>query len=213
MDPSCTCTGASSTEGVATAKTTICFMVDKAASIAALIGGGAASRALDEGARHFRALPLSALTAADLNSSTDSGLNAKTRAAKLGDVDGFVSHSWSDDGAAKYARLLEWAKTDGVRSDGETHPLIWLDKACIDQSAIELNLMCLPVSLSGCRSLVVLAGPTYASRLWYAAVAPRRARDASEAAPLRQVRRRAIRVFEDGRREGADPRWNSAAST
>ena len=138
----------------------------EAASIAALIGGGAASRALDEGARHFRALPLSALTAADLNSSTDSGLNAKTRAAKLGDVDGFVSHSWSDDGAAKYARLLEWAKTDGVRSDGETHPLIWLDKACIDQSAIELNLMCLPVSLSGCRSLVVLAGPTYTSRLW-----------------------------------------------
>ena len=79
----------------------------------------------------------------------------------------------SDAGAAKYARLHEWARGDDVRSDGEQYPLIWLDKACIDQSAIVENLQALPVFLSGCRSLFVLAGPTYPSRLWYAAVCPR----------------------------------------
>ena len=157
----------------------------EAACIAALIGGGAAGKALDEGGKRFRALPLSVLTEADLSSSTDSGLHRKTKPATLGDVDGFISHSWQDDGAVKYARLHEWAKTDGVRNDGAEHPLIWLDKACINQDAIEASLRGLPVFLSGCRSLVVLAGPTYTSRLWYAAVAPRRARDASEAAPLR----------------------------
>ena len=178
----------------------------EAACIAALIGGGAAAKALDEGGKRFRALPLSALTEADLSSSTDSGLHRKTKPATLGDVDGFISHSWQDDGAVKYARLHEWAKTDGVRNDGAEHPLIWLDKACINQDAIEASLRGLPVFLSGCRSLVVLAGPTYTSRLWYAAVAPRRARDASEAAPLRQVRRRALHVPAHGRRPRVDPR-------
>ena len=40
------------------------------------------------------------------------------------------------------------------------------DKACIDQSNINSDLRCLPIFLSGCRSLVVLAGPTYSQRLW-----------------------------------------------
>ena len=58
----------------------------------------------------------------------------------------------------------------GERDDGVDAPLIWLDKACIkqDQSAEEkqADIHALPVFLSGCRALVVLAGPTYASRLW-----------------------------------------------
>ena len=37
---------------------------------------------------------------------------------------------------------------------------------CIDQDNIEVNLRCLPVFLSGCKSLLVLAGSTYTSRLW-----------------------------------------------
>ena len=141
-------------------------MEAEAACIAALIGGGDAAKALDDGARRFRALPLSALTASDLHRSSDSGLNAKTQAASLGDVDGFISHSWADDGDLKYSKLWRWAEDPSVRSDGAKHPLVWLDKACIDQDAIEINLRCLPVFLSGCRSLVVLAGPTYTSRLW-----------------------------------------------
>ena len=39
-------------------------------------------------------------------------------------------------------------------------------QACIDQLNISESLTCLPVFLSGCKTLLVLAGPTYASRLW-----------------------------------------------
>ena len=41
-------------------------------------------------------------------------------------------------------------------------PLLWLDKACIDQTAIEENLASLPIFLAGCKQLLVLAGGTYA---------------------------------------------------
>ena len=40
------------------------------------------------------------------------------------------------------------------------------DKACIDQSNIQQSLACLPVFLVGCQTLLVVAGPTYCSRLW-----------------------------------------------
>jgi hypothetical protein len=43
---------------------------------------------------------------------------------------------------------------------------IWLDKACLDQRDIQASLAGLPVFISGCKQLLVLAGPTYASRLW-----------------------------------------------
>ena len=46
-------------------------------------------------------------------------------------------------------------------------PLLWLDKAYIDQTAIDENLASLPIFLAGCKQLLVLAGGTYASRLWY----------------------------------------------
>ena len=44
--------------------------------------------------------------------------------------------------------------------------LVWLDKACIDQSNIAANLAALPVFLSGCKHLLVMCGPTYLDRLW-----------------------------------------------
>ena len=40
------------------------------------------------------------------------------------------------------------------------------DKACIDQDNIQQSLACLPVFLAGCQTLLVVAGPTYCSRLW-----------------------------------------------
>ena len=39
-------------------------------------------------------------------------------------------------------------------------------QACIDQTSIDDSLACLPVFLAGCNQLLVLAGPTYTSRLW-----------------------------------------------
>ena len=100
------------------------------------------------------------------------------------------ARSWHDSGAAKFAQLQHWGNK--IRSANGREPLVWLDKvrpplsnsclavcldpririvraqACIDQDDIAANLASLPVFLSGCRSLVVLAGETYTTRLWCA---------------------------------------------
>ena len=94
----------------------------EAATIAALLGGGSADAALADGAARFRALPLSELTEEDLSGSADSGLHVKTRPSALGDVDGFVSHSWSDNGAAKYKVLQDWSR----RRSKQGSATVWL---------------------------------------------------------------------------------------
>ena len=79
-------------------------------------------------------------------------------------VDAFVSHSWDDDHKQRYAALARWAE-DFRKAHGRS-PVIWLDKACIDQRSIEDSLKCLPVFLAGCNSLVVLGGKRWPARLW-----------------------------------------------
>ena len=140
--------------------------VHAGAAVAALVGGKQAHEAVAAASSRFRVLPISELTVACLASNTDSGLNAKTRPAKLQECGAFISHSWRDSeldgGAAKHAALCEWA----AKQPAGLATTCWLDKACIDQSDIAGNLLCLPVFLSGCQTLLVLAGPTYVSRLW-----------------------------------------------
>merc|ERR1712176_750644 len=82
----------------------------------------------------------------------------------MGECDVFVSHSWSDDASAKWDILQRWRKE--FIEDVGREPTIWFDKACINQTSIDADLRCLPVFLSGCRSLVVLCGVSYLSRLW-----------------------------------------------
>ena len=133
----------------------------EAASVASLLGKKSVSEALALAVAHFRALPLRELTKAEMeNNKADPAMHAKTIKAELGAVAAFVSHSWSDSGDAKYEELQLWARDKEGAND------VWLDKACIDQTNIDANLMALPVFLSGCRSLLVLVGPTYSSRLW-----------------------------------------------
>lgn len=74
------------------------------------------------------------------------------------------AQSWSDDGRAKYKALTDWARHFQLRC-GRT-PTLWLDKACIDQQQIDESLAVLPIFLSGCAELLVLAGPSYHTRLW-----------------------------------------------
>ena len=133
----------------------------EAAALASLISGrsGGVAQALSTAKEMFRVLPLSNLTAADLASNADTGLNARVKHAGLGECDAFVSHSWRDDGDLKYAKLLEHKFISAA-------PTIWLDKACIDQGNIEASLSVLPVFLSSCKELLILPGPTYATRLW-----------------------------------------------
>lgn len=41
-----------------------------------------------------------------------------------------------------------------------------LDKACLNQGNIQQSLLCLPINLAFSRTLLVLVGQTYTSRLW-----------------------------------------------
>jgi hypothetical protein len=149
----------------------------QAASVASLIGRRSAAEAYFAAARNFRAQPLSTLAREELMENTpDPSLHAKTIPAELGNVDAFASHSWSDDGGAKFDGIHEWASELGKDGEEATEKLdfdvlIWLDKACIDQSCIDTALAGLPVFLAGCKQLLVLAGPTYTSRLWWYAIA------------------------------------------
>ena len=47
-------------------------------------------------------------------------------------------------------------------------PDVWLDRVCLDVQRLEESLVALPVYLAGCRQLVVVLGPQFATRLWCA---------------------------------------------
>ena len=83
---------------------------------------------------------------------------------KSGDIDFFLSHSWSDDGDCKYERL-EMVATNFMETNGR-EPMFWLDKCCIDQNNIKRDLACLPVFQMACSKMLVLCGETYVSRMW-----------------------------------------------
>lgn len=133
--------------------------------MAALLAGGQdVDRVLEIALENFRGLPFDALREGDLTGARENALWDRTEQRGLGEVDIFLSHSWHDDGARKWRRLAEYCA--GFRARHQREPLLWLDKACIDQTDIEKSLLCLPVYLSGCSELVVLPGETYARRLW-----------------------------------------------
>lgn len=91
------------------------------------------------------------------------------------------------------------------------------DKACLDQTAIDASLACLPVFLAGCQQLVTIIGPTYTSRLWcvmelftwfrmggsqtriYACAigAPSEGADALQQSHQEEARAAAVRMLED----------------
>ena len=136
----------------------------RAAAVAALVSRADAPDLNALTVDSFRVLPFECLREEDFSSSADSGLNRHAVSVALGDCDAFLSHSWHDDGPEKWAALRSWA--DGFERATGRPPKVWLDKGCIDQKNIDASLAALPLYLAGCDRLVVVAGPTYASRLW-----------------------------------------------
>ena len=164
-----------------------------AAAVAGLISGGkgGVAAAMQTARDQFVVLPLESLSAADLSTDNKdlakgSDLSSRVRPAALGECDAFMSHSWRDDGALKYAKLQQHNWRTAA-------PTIWFDKvrsaslihsssacahatgctppraqACIDQNNIDASLAVLPIFLAGCKTLLVLPGSTYATRLWCA---------------------------------------------
>ena len=146
-------------------KAAVSGQAGRAAGIAALVGKTDAAKTLALARRNFRGIRFTDLSAEHFRSNADTGLHAKATRYRLGEIDAFLSHSWHDDPAAKWRVLERWAKEFDARH--RRSPSLWLDKASIRQEQdIAAQLACLPVWLSGCREMVVAAGPTFAERLW-----------------------------------------------
>lgn len=79
-------------------------------------------------------------------------------------IDYFISHSWSDDGTAKYNKLKELSDWHFLKY--YRYPTFWFDKVCIDQNNIGLGLKVLPINVMACRWMLILCGSSYTSRLW-----------------------------------------------
>ncbi|EOD28264.1 hypothetical protein EMIHUDRAFT_456968 [Emiliania huxleyi CCMP1516] len=113
---------------------------------------------------NFRVVSFDKLRASDFDLSRPSQVQDHSHKAELGMCDAFLSHSWHDSPTAKWDALCRWA-SDFEKESGRP-PRVWFDRACIDQDKLAESLACLPIFLAGCAKLVVLAGPTWPSRLW-----------------------------------------------
>lgn len=83
---------------------------------------------------------------------------------RVGECDAFFSHSWHDDGRQKWDALSHWCTE--FENANKRSPRLWLDKVCIDQNNIGMDLQCLPIFLAACNLLLIISGTTYTSRLW-----------------------------------------------
>ena len=160
-----------------TRRRTIAFLMSRgdakvqvAAGItAALSNSNEASTSLKNDAKvAFRYVTLGdgGVTFDDLFSNRpDAEVFAKSHHATMGDVDVFMSHSWSDDPHAKWAALQRW-RADFKRRGSGREPRLWIDKCCLNQKNIDAALKSLPIFLSGTHKLLILLGPTWLDRLW-----------------------------------------------
>jgi len=136
-----------------------------ATGVAALLGGLSMPEILSQARARFRCIDLSEVHEADIaDNRPNAALFLKSRATALGACDAFISHSWHDDPGLKWKALQSW-RAKFVAQHGR-EPLVWIDKCCLDQTNLDLDVRCLPIFMSGCNQLVVLFGPTYLKRLW-----------------------------------------------
>lgn len=136
-----------------------------AAGISALLQGREPAAVQALALSRLRAVSAAQVTLEGLRSNAaDQSLFALSAPARVGEVDLFVSHSWHDEHEPKFQALQAW-RARFVRVHNR-EPLLWIDRYCIDQSAIDIDIVCLPLFLAGCSKLLILAGPTWLNRLW-----------------------------------------------
>lgn len=136
-----------------------------ATDIASLVGECSPREVLAQAKSRFRCIGLDELSVQDISDNRPNEvLYGLTDPCTFGHCDAFISHAWSDDGAAKWAAMQSWRSA--FMSVNKREPRIWFDKCCIEQSSIDTYLRALPIFLYGCRKLVLLCGTNYLSRLW-----------------------------------------------
>lgn len=97
----------------------------EAAAVASLMGGRSAAAAIETAKESFRALSVDILKESDMTDNFDAaGLYAQTTKCELGECDAFITHSWSDDGSAKFLAIREWY---GPFIETETVVKVWLE--------------------------------------------------------------------------------------
>ena len=98
-----------------------------AAAVVQTMVSGDALEALRDAHGRLYCIKMSSLGEADMANNQDSGLFAKTSKVGPGDCDAFLSHSWRDDAALKWQRMLEY-KAEFEAINGGREPHCWLDK-------------------------------------------------------------------------------------
>lgn len=107
-------------------------MEDLEAGVGALLGQRTAQEALDHGQANFRAIAFSQLDeTVFLSLEHARSLFGRSHLAQIGQCDAFVSHSWKDPAAIKWAVLHQWAAAFRRRHGRE--PVLWIDGCCVDQ--------------------------------------------------------------------------------
>lgn len=135
------------------------------AVIAAMLGAKSAISATKEGRANLRAVCADKLCEEHFQSnSTCDSLYDMSTPMYVGDVDAFVSHSWSDSSSARWHALKAWC--EAFEDQHGRAPMLWIDRFCVQPLSVESDLANLPVFLASSRVFLVLAGPTWSKRLW-----------------------------------------------
>ena len=136
-----------------------------AATIAATLRGKDVNSVLNSALIAFRGILATSLELSDFTSNAAAHeLHSKTRLAMIGEVDFFLSHSWSDSPALKWEALQ--AEIVRFETANARTPVLWFDRACLNQQSIQESLVHLPVHLAGSNHMLALVGPSYVTRLW-----------------------------------------------
>ncbi|CAE7468833.1 unnamed protein product [Symbiodinium natans] len=136
-----------------------------ASSVAAFLGNQTSRKVMELAQDTCRFIALDRVTEKDMMSSTpDPALKRLSTPCQLQDIDAFLSHSWQDACGRKWEALQAWRRK--FKAQHLREPRLWIDKYCIDQQNIDDSLMCLPVFLASCHTLLIIAGETYFDRLW-----------------------------------------------
>ncbi|KAG8459929.1 hypothetical protein KFE25_010978 [Diacronema lutheri] len=136
-----------------------------AIAISSLMGAGSTEDVLVRSRALLRAVSADQLRASDFATNViPADVEARTRPARAGEIDAFVSHSWQADPNARWNALVEWC--DDFKRQHGRWPLLWVDRFCIVTCDVSMCVACLPVFVSSCNTLLVLFDETFLSRLW-----------------------------------------------
>ena len=137
-----------------------------AATITIMVGADSGFREiLSQALQALRGISLADVTWDEFKENTPNPkCYKKSRKVEFKAIDFFISHSWSDDPTAKWEAVQSLRKE--FKKKHKREPIVWFDKYCIDQDAIDQSVRRLPIFVVASSKFYVLLGPSYATRCW-----------------------------------------------